>query len=203
MAGGRVCVYTQCVQCKRCTLVANHRAFELFTNWNQSILNLAEKFAITHAEKYFITNEHLLLPAIEYIYIWNLFAIIEKDKRLITPILDRVEKKIGQYKNEIGRRRIEVNRSLRKCFRFPLQHTNCSSSQSSESDQLSTDNICLLMLLKGVCLRTLGYPYQALESLQQVLKQYVFEQIELGQFNLHIYLIQQSSIMHNVKIANC
>ena len=29
------------------------------------------------------------------------------------------------------------------------------------------------MLLEGVCLRTMGYPYQALESLQQVLKQYV------------------------------
>lgn len=47
------------------------------------------------------------------------------------------------------------------------------SRSNAESDQLSTDNICLLMLLKGVCLRTLGYPYQALESLQQVLKQYV------------------------------
>ena len=71
----------------------------------KSILNLAEKFAITHAEKYFITGEHLLLPAIEYIYIWNLFVVCEKDKRLITPILERVEKKIGQYKNEIGRRK--------------------------------------------------------------------------------------------------
>lgn len=63
----------------------------------------AEKFAITHAEKYFIAEEHLLLPAIEYIYIWNIFAIIEKDKRLVAPILERVEKKIDQYKFEAGK----------------------------------------------------------------------------------------------------
>ena len=63
----------------------------------------AEKFAITHAEKYFIAKEHLLLPAIEYIYIWNIFAIIEKDKRLVTPILERVQKKITQYKHETGK----------------------------------------------------------------------------------------------------
>lgn len=89
----------------------------LVTNWNP-FLNLAEKFAITHAEKYFIAGEHLLLPAIEYIYIWNLFAIIEKDKRLVTPILDRVEKKIGQYKNETGRRRANLERSIRKRFEY-------------------------------------------------------------------------------------
>lgn len=40
------------------------------------------------------------------------------------------------------------------------------------------------MLLKGVCLRTLGYPYQALESLQQVLKQYVFVALNYNELQL-------------------
>lgn len=105
-------------------------------------LNLAEKFAITHAEKYFIAGEHLLLPAIEYIYIWNLFAIIEKDKRLVTPILDRVEKKIGQYKNESGRWRTS---SVRFC---DWSGTKQFAAKSASNSNKITQTKCLSLSFK-------------------------------------------------------
>lgn len=62
----------------------------------------AEKFAVTHAEKYFTAGQHLLLPAFEYIYIWNIFVIIEKDTSLVAPILKRIETKLQYYDYEHG-----------------------------------------------------------------------------------------------------
>jgi hypothetical protein len=57
---------------------------------------------VTHAGKYFTAGNHLLLPAFEYIYIWNIFAIIEKDPSLVHPILSRIEAKLEHYAYEEG-----------------------------------------------------------------------------------------------------
>lgn len=93
-----------------------------------------EKFAVRRAERYFQTGK-LVLPAIELMYLWNLFKITSKKFTLADGIYKLIEKTIsGMEQNP--------DDPLRK-FEY--------------------DNKALLLLLKGACMRHMKSPLQAIE----------------------------------------
>src|SRR5699024_858950 len=80
----------------------------------------AEKFAIIQSDKYFSRNQKLLLPAIvsflpltktvtvisylfaqEFMYIWNIFAVIGQSPHLLNPILERIETHLEIEQNNL------------------------------------------------------------------------------------------------------
>ncbi|KAH9517525.1 Tetratricopeptide repeat protein 39B, variant 3 [Dermatophagoides farinae] len=85
----------------------------------------AEKFAIVQSQRYFNHNNQLVLPAIEYMYIWNIFAVIGQSPHLLNPILERVQK-----------------------------YEQIEQTKLTQPDQ-PLDDYCRCLLLKGMCLRHL------------------------------------------------
>ncbi|OTF75722.1 hypothetical protein BLA29_001675 [Euroglyphus maynei] len=106
----------------------------------------AEKFAIVQSQRYFDHDQQLVLPAIvsvihyilltnhnhtititqqEYMYIWNIFAVIGQSPHLLNPIMERVEK-----------------------------YREMHQAKLTEPDQ-PLDDYCRCLLLKGMCLRHL------------------------------------------------
>ena len=63
-----------------------------------------EKFAIVKSEKYYEEDPKgsLLMPALEFIYIWNMFAILDKVPNYAQKILDIVEENIPKYEPKDG-----------------------------------------------------------------------------------------------------
>ena len=51
-----------------------------------------EKFAVRKAERYLDQENHLVLPALELIYVWNGFAILGQDYKLVENMYILVEK---------------------------------------------------------------------------------------------------------------
>ncbi|XP_076462469.1 tetratricopeptide repeat protein 39B-like [Babylonia areolata] len=97
-----------------------------------------EKFAVAKAKRYMDQDEHLTLPAIELIYVWNGFNILGKKPELVESVLGVVET------------------------------TVTSLIQNSGSCKFYFDNYCLALLLKGVCLRHRGQLFQAEQCFQEV-----------------------------------
>ena len=58
-----------------------------------------EKFAIVKSEKYFDEdpNGKLVLPALEFLYIWNMFAIMDSCPKYSAIMLDKIEAKLTNY----------------------------------------------------------------------------------------------------------
>lgn len=63
-----------------------------------------EKFAIVKSEKYYEedTKGSLLMPALEFMYIWNMFAILDKVPTYAQKILDLVDANIKRYEPKSG-----------------------------------------------------------------------------------------------------
>lgn len=95
-----------------------------------------EKFAIKKAERYYSQNQTLVIPVVELMYIWNLFKVLNKQFTAAENIYKIIEK--AQHK---------VN-------------------SSPASNKYHFDNVALVFLLKGACLRHMGSPLQALECLE-------------------------------------
>lgn len=94
-----------------------------------------EKFAIKKAERYYSQDQNLILPIIELMYIWNSFKIIRGDFAAAERIFKLIE------------------RAQRKV------------NSSPATNKYHSDNVALVLMLKGACLRHMGSPLQALECL--------------------------------------
>jgi hypothetical protein len=94
-----------------------------------------EKFAIKRAERYFLTGT-LVIPAIELMFLWNLFKISGKYFQIADGIYRIIEKTLNQLE---------------------------SSGPNDPLRKYEADNRALLLLLKGACLRHLNSPLQALK----------------------------------------
>lgn len=94
-----------------------------------------EKFACRRAERFLVTGT-LILPAIELMYLWNLFKILSKQFRLAEGVFKIIEKTLTTLDEA------DVNDPIRK---------------------YETDNRALLLLLKGACLRHMKSPLQSLK----------------------------------------
>ncbi|KAH9420264.1 LOW QUALITY PROTEIN: tetratricopeptide repeat protein 39B-like [Dermatophagoides pteronyssinus] len=100
----------------------------------------AEKFAIVQSQRYFDHDQQLVLPAIEYMYIWNIFAVIGQTPHLLNPIIERVEK-----------------------------YEQIEQQKLSEPDQ-PLDDYCRCLLLKGMCLRHLQQHSQSNECFLKIIE---------------------------------
>lgn len=93
-----------------------------------------EKFAVRRAERYFLTGK-LAVPAIELMYLWNLFKITSKKFTLADGIYRIIEKTLDEMDRN-------PDDPLRK---------------------FEIDNRALLLLMKGAVLRHMKSPMQAIE----------------------------------------
>lgn len=94
-----------------------------------------EKFACRRSER-FLTTGTLILPAIELMFLWNLFKILGKHFQLAEGVYKLIEKTLTTF-NEA-----DANDPIRK---------------------YETDNRALLLLLKGACLRHMKSPLQSMK----------------------------------------
>ncbi|XP_059491275.1 tetratricopeptide repeat protein 39B-like isoform X2 [Neocloeon triangulifer] len=54
-----------------------------------------EKFIVKRSERYFKQKKHLVLPAIELLYLWNLFRILGKDWKFAESVFRLIEKMLN------------------------------------------------------------------------------------------------------------
>lgn len=94
-----------------------------------------EKFACRRAER-FLSTGILILPAIELMFLWNLFKIIGKKFQLAEGVFKLIEKTLTSLEEA------DANDPIRK---------------------YETDNRALLLLLKGACLRHMKSPLQSMK----------------------------------------
>lgn len=80
----------------------------------------AEKFAITTSERNVSGVKELIAPGLEFMYIWNIWAILEKDKKLVDPILDLIESKLSKLKHVLGK--FDLSRLFNSFLRSICSH---------------------------------------------------------------------------------
>uniref|UniRef100_A0A672VCG8 Tetratricopeptide repeat protein 39B n=1 Tax=Strigops habroptila TaxID=2489341 RepID=A0A672VCG8_STRHB len=91
-----------------------------------------EKFAVRKARRYTSSQPvKLILPALEMMYVWNGFAIVGKRADLTENLLVTIEKEEAALENE------------------------------TNHNEYYMDDVCMLQLLKGLCLKYLGRLMQA------------------------------------------
>ena len=100
-----------------------------------------EKFAIHKAERFMEQGNFLVLPSLELIYLWNGFRILGQSYSTIEPFYNLVEK---------AEQRANSEKNIRKFF---------------------LDDISLINLLKGMCLKFMNCPEQAEECFKLVIDQ--------------------------------
>ncbi|XP_066470598.1 tetratricopeptide repeat protein 39B isoform X2 [Tiliqua scincoides] len=100
-----------------------------------------EKFAVRKSRRYGAAQPvKLIVPVLEMMYVWNGFLIVGKRTDLIENLLVTVEKEETNLKNE------------------------------TNHNEYYMDDVCLLQLLKGLCLKHLGRFLQAELCFNQVIQ---------------------------------
>lgn len=95
-----------------------------------------EKFAVKKAERYYNQNESLTVPILELMYIWNLFKSLKRQQDAAQDIYKIIDR----------------------------EHRKLNSAPAT--NKYHCDNVALLYLLKGACLRQMGSLEYALECLE-------------------------------------
>ncbi|XP_014467450.1 PREDICTED: tetratricopeptide repeat protein 39B-like isoform X2 [Dinoponera quadriceps] len=112
-----------------------------------------EKFVVKKTERYFAQKKKLVLPVFELLYVWNFLRIIGKRPDLMMNIFKVVEEEERAFHTSVL---LSTNDTFAPCSR--------------RKDEFYSDNLALLLLLKGACLRQLKHPLQAEECLRGVLQ---------------------------------
>ncbi|XP_055378468.1 tetratricopeptide repeat protein 39B-like [Condylostylus longicornis] len=98
-----------------------------------------EKFICKKCDRFFAQKRNLVLPAIELMYLWNIFKVAGKHFHIADGILRIIDKKLNEL--------LEKNKK----------------------EPYDVDNKALTLLLKGACLRYMKSPLQAIKCLEQVI----------------------------------
>ena len=61
-----------------------------------------EKFAVAKADRFLAQGNHLVLPALELIYVWNGFKILGKSWEMMEPVFLLVEKSLKDIELKKG-----------------------------------------------------------------------------------------------------
>lgn len=110
--------------------------------WKQRIAGKSlpmEKFVVKKTERFFAQKKMLVLPAVELLYVWNLFKVLGKKRELIQNMYKIIEKALAKH----------------------YAH--------KKHQEFDADNHALMLLLKGASLRQMQSPLQAEECLNAVL----------------------------------
>lgn len=98
-----------------------------------------EKFAVKKAERYFSQGKKLILPVLELMFVWNIFKILKRNMIAASKIYKVIEQTLATLNSETTKNKYDI------------------------------DNKCLVLLLKGACLRQMNSPRQALQCLETVI----------------------------------
>lgn len=96
-----------------------------------------EKFACKKTERFFAQQSFLYVPALELMFVWNLFKILGKHFHLADGVYRIVEENLNHYGERVN------------------------SKSNPAFGVYAADNKALLLLLKGACLRQMNSPLQA------------------------------------------
>jgi len=141
---------------------------EKVPKWKQRIAGKSlpmEKFAIRKSERFLKQGNFLVLPALELIYVWNGFRILGQSYNMIEPVYLLVEK---------AEAKANAEKNTRKFY---------------------LEDICLITLLKGMCLKFMNFPEQAEECFKFVIN-------KQGQIIKDTYLIPYAQFELALKIKS-
>jgi len=154
-------------------------------NWKQKIAGKSlpmEKFAIRKAERFLSQGYFLVLPALEFIYVWNGFKII-KSWAMIEPVFVLVENAMAQLEKEKSTRRffkedfclITLLKGV--CLRYmnsPLQAEDCFNTVIAHAGILSQDSYLIpyAMYEKALLLRAQDHQLEAMDALEKAKNDY-------------------------------
>ncbi|CAH8604343.1 unnamed protein product [Schistosoma bovis] len=99
-----------------------------------------EKIALRKSSRYFAQSKRLTLPALELIFIWNGFKMIQSQPDAITAFIMICENKINEL------------------------------FQNRDTSETFYDDYCLALMLKGVCLRCRGQAFQAYMCFTEIIQ---------------------------------
>lgn len=119
----------------------------------------AEKFVIKRARRYMDQKSFLVMPIFELAVVWNLFKCFQtKDKQSSMSSLNA--------KNAL------LLQNFLKLFEQQEQqlHDTYRLKNNEALNSFYHDNIMLIGLLKGVCLKYLNLPLQAMQQLQSAMQ---------------------------------
>lgn len=141
----------------------------------------AEKFAITRAAKFLDQSNRLTLPALEFLYIWNIFVTLRNSPRIVEKLLARINSEIAFIECKLKQQQLEQERQnlIDRTYQSDNISSNSSKSsghstgdledEDSEASNLKVDDLCLALLLKAMCLRQLNRFEEAEICLERVI----------------------------------
>ncbi|KAG6936486.1 tetratricopeptide repeat domain 39B [Chelydra serpentina] len=129
-----------------------------------------EKLAVRKARRYTGAQPvKLILPALEMMYVWNGFTIVGKRADLTESLLITIEKEETTLKNQTSKNQEEM---LKQSESRKWKEWNILGSKEKQRGHTEyfIDDLCLLQLLKGLCLKHLGRLLQAELCFNQVIQ---------------------------------
>lgn len=115
----------------------------------------AEKFAITRSMKFCSQNRRLSLPALEFLYIWNIFVTLRNSPEQVERLLSRIDSEIEHINTVLSAK------------------TSDQADQEQSDDEPESswhDDLALMLLLRGMCLKHLERLEEAEESFMLVIE---------------------------------
>jgi len=125
----------------------------------------ADKFAIERSIRFCNQNNGLTMPAMEFLYIWNIFCILKNNKPQVEKILKFIDQRRDQIlgtTNPVGQsNRLTVgNNRSDKCTGGKFEQDNDGTLKPDESEprpvgdshaSYNPEDLCIISLLKGMC----------------------------------------------------
>lgn len=128
----------------------------------------AEKFAITRAVKFCAQNNRLSLPALEFLYIWNIFCVLKNCPSQVEKILARIDSEIGHIESMAAKESGEQETKVEVEDDGEGQSTEEEHEQSSVENNWD-DDLSLMFLLKGMCMKHLNRLPEAEDCFRSVI----------------------------------
>lgn len=142
----------------------------------------AEKFAITRSDKFCEQNNRLTLPALEFLYIWNIFVTLKNSPEQVEKLLLRIDSEIdyitrNNHKAEEATTTNETETKVKESTNeIETNGTNDNDAGDGDDDEDDlevnhwNDDLGLCWLLKGMCLKYLDRLEEAEENFMKVIE---------------------------------
>lgn len=129
----------------------------------------AEKFAITRAERFCSAgaSNRLALPALEFLYIWNVFCTLRNSPRQLERLMQRIELEIELIREQMARE--DKKRQDGDGDEDEKEEDEVVEEDGNDKQTKWMDDLSLMLLLRGMCLKHLGRFDEAEGSFMQVM----------------------------------
>lgn len=161
----------------------------------------ADKFAITRSLKFCQENNRLSLPSLEFLYIWNIFSTLKSNPGRVERLLSCIDSEIEYINKSIE---FESGERWEKG-----EKDEDEDEEGCADERRLMDNLCLMYLLKGMCLKHLNRFEEAEKTFASVIEhehQIVVDKflvphsaMELAILNMH--LKRYDTAKHWIKLA--